>query len=551
VKCILSINIKLQLLDILQAGFTLHSADIAGNVRIWDTTQVEHVLKIELKMLSGPILDLQWSDDSKRIVCVGEGKDRFGAVFLFDSGSSVGEIANHSKPVFSCDFKQTRPYRIATCGEDMLINFFEGPPFKFKKSMKDHTRFVNCIRFSPDGNKFITVGMDKQGFLFDGKTGDLSGKLSESGAHTGGIYSCSWSPDNKRIITASGDKTCKLWNGESGECMQTFQFGNNLEDQQLGSLWQGEEVLSIALSGDITYLDINNPNQPKRVIKGHNKFVTAIAADPNGNTAYTASYDALVIKWDIPTGNTFSINGKGHTNQVVRMLKQGDNLVSIAMDDSLRITPLSSLQYGEAIKLDSSPSDIAVGLKDQSLIITVIVDSIVVIRKGQIVNKQQVKYQPSTVAISVDETQVAVGGKNNHIYLYKLNGNNLTETNDLTGHRGALSSVSYSPDGKFLASADWNRDIFVWDLGSNQIAIQGWQFHTARVNRINWSSDSAHIVSGALDGAIYVWNVQQTGKRVNVKDAHRGGVNDVVFLDNNTVGSVGQDCTFKTWKITY
>ena len=85
---------------------------------------------------------------------------------MFDSGSSVGEITGHSKPVFSCDFKQTRPYRIATCGEDFLVNYFEGPPFKFKKAIKDHTRFVNCIRFSPDGNKFLTVGSDKQGLLF-------------------------------------------------------------------------------------------------------------------------------------------------------------------------------------------------------------------------------------------------------------------------------------------------------------------------------------------------------------------------------------------------
>jgi hypothetical protein len=55
---------------------------------------------------------------------------------MFDSGSSVGEISGHSKPVSSCDFKQTRPYRVVTGGEDMLVNYFEGPPFKFKKSIK-------------------------------------------------------------------------------------------------------------------------------------------------------------------------------------------------------------------------------------------------------------------------------------------------------------------------------------------------------------------------------------------------------------------------------
>ncbi len=340
---------------------------------------------------------------------------RFGAVFLFDSGSSVGEISNHSKPVNSCDFKQTRPYRLATGGEDMLINWFEGPPFKFKKSMKDHTRFVNCVRFSPDGNKLLTVGSDKLGFFFDGKTGDPCGKLSEENGHTGGIYSCSWSADSKRVLTASADKSCKVWDAETGKCLQTFQLGNNLEDQQLGCLWQGDDLISISLSGDITYLDVNNPTQPRRVVKGHNKFITALVADPTTNSAYTASYDAVIIKWDLDSGNTTSMNGKGHTNQVTRMVKQGDNLVSIAMDDSLRITPLTSLQYGEAVKLDSPPADVAVGIKNLDLILTVILDCIVVLRAGQIVNKQQVKYQPSAIALSVDETQVAVGGK---VYTY-------------------------------------------------------------------------------------------------------------------------------------
>jgi len=199
--------------------------------------------------------------------------------------------------------------------------------------------------------------------------------------------------------------------------------------------------------------------------------------------------------------------------------------------------------------MDTPPADIAVGVKDANLILVVNVNSIVVVRGGQVVNKMQVNFQPTTIALSVDETLVAVGGKDNNIHLYQLSGNNLSETSVLNGHRGALSSVTFSPNGKHLASADWNRDIFVWDLGSKQIVIQGWQFHTARINRINWSADSQRIVSASLDGCIYLWSVAEQSKRIAVKDAHRGGVNDVVFLDENTVASVGQDCTLKTWKL--
>lgn len=56
--------------------------------------------------------------------------------FRWDSGSNVGEFDGHSKRVLSCAFKPTRPFRIVTCGEDFLVNFYEGPPFKFKLSQR-------------------------------------------------------------------------------------------------------------------------------------------------------------------------------------------------------------------------------------------------------------------------------------------------------------------------------------------------------------------------------------------------------------------------------
>lgn len=52
----------------------------------------------------------------------------------WDSGTNVGEFDGHSRRVLSCAFKPTRPFRIVTCGEDFLVNFYEGPPFKFKLS---------------------------------------------------------------------------------------------------------------------------------------------------------------------------------------------------------------------------------------------------------------------------------------------------------------------------------------------------------------------------------------------------------------------------------
>ena len=108
--------------------------NIAIQVRIWDTVNREHILKNEFQPISGPIKDLAWSPDNQRIVVVGEGREKYGHVFLAETGTSNGDITGQSRPVNSCDFKPSRPFRIVTGSEDNTAAVYEGPPFKFKGS---------------------------------------------------------------------------------------------------------------------------------------------------------------------------------------------------------------------------------------------------------------------------------------------------------------------------------------------------------------------------------------------------------------------------------
>jgi WD40 repeat protein len=114
------------------SGFYIASGDQSGKVRIWDTVNKEHILKNEFHPIGGPIKDIAWSPDNQRMVVVGEGRERFGHVFMSETGTSVGEISGQSKPINSCDFRPSRPFRIITGSEDNTIAVFEGPPFKFK-----------------------------------------------------------------------------------------------------------------------------------------------------------------------------------------------------------------------------------------------------------------------------------------------------------------------------------------------------------------------------------------------------------------------------------
>lgn len=230
-------------------GFWVASADLSGKVRIWSWDNPEHILKVEVPVFSGPVRDIDWDFESKKVVAVGEGAGLMAKVFVWDTGNSTGDIVGHMKPVLSCAYKPTRPFKILTASEDMKTIQHTGPPFKLDHSNVCHTNFVNCVRYSPDGQFAISVGSDKKIQLYDGTTGVPSGEIVD--AHAGSIYSVSFSPDSSQFITSSADKTVKLWDRASLVCLQTFTFSEDpqIADMQVSVIWTPRAMVSLSLNG--------------------------------------------------------------------------------------------------------------------------------------------------------------------------------------------------------------------------------------------------------------------------------------------------------------
>lgn len=537
------------------SGFYIASADVSGKVRIWDTVNKEHILKLEVAALGGRVNDLAWTDDSKRIVCVGEGKEMFGRAFFADSGGSVGEIGGASKNLITCDLKQQRPYRLVTGGENCDIGHFNGVPFKWqKRSENKGTRFINSAKFSPDGKIYAVGSADKLIQLYDGKTGDRIGQLPTD--HKGGIYALSWNKESSQILSSSGDKTCKLWDIESQKVLTTFTFGKELGDQQLGNLWQDKYMLSVNLKGEISYLDANAPDKPTRVLSGHQKFVTAFEYDSKANEFYSGSYDSELALWAEEGGEVLGFQGKGHTSQINSIAVQNGNLVTASTDHSVRITSLQTREYLAAFDTETDATGVVAGIKNNSLIIATALDGIIRIKSGESadgqVKKLKTEFGALCVALNVEETLVAVGGDDFSVRIYEIGGDELKEVQVLKGHRGKVKTITFSPDGNYLASACDKRDLYVWNTSDYSVKTKAWgSFHDATINSLAFTPDSLHLASGGLDQNVFVWTIGKKVQRICLKKAHAGGVNGVKWVTNNVLATIGQDNSLKTWEVVH
>jgi hypothetical protein len=449
----------------------------------------------------------------------------------------------HSKTINSIDYRPARPFRVATAGEDNIVCWFEGPPFRYKKAVKEHSRFVNAIRFSPDGALVCSGGSDGKAVLYDGTTGESRGLLGGDKAHAGGIYAVAWGPDGKQLLTASGDKSCKLWDATTCQVVSEFKMGAAVEDQQLGCLWQGSHLLSVSLSGYINYLDVNSPTTPIRVIKGQSTNLNSLAYA--SDTVYAGSMDGRISHWGVESGQVDLVSGQAHTNSVSSLLATPELLLSLGLDKSLKTTALATNELNEGgLALPGlDPTGLCVASDGTAIVSTL--TEVVLARGEKRVGGLAVNYQPQAVTAHPTLPEVVVGGKDNSVHVYTLSGDKLTEKKSFQAGKEVVAA-EFSPDGATLAVSS-GRSVFLYDSASYQ-QTRELLFHTAKVMAIAWSPSSAYIVSGSIDTNVIVWTAA-TGDRSEIRGAHPLSiVTGVAWVSDTVFVSCGHDSCIRVWE---
>lgn len=76
----------------------------------------------------------------------------------------------------------------------------------------------------------------------------------------------------------------------------------------------------------------------------------------------------------------------------------------------------------------------------------------------------------------------------------------------MTGHQQLINDVRFSPDGRLICSASFDKSIKIWD-GKTGKFLSTLRGHVQAVYQVCWSSDSRLIVSGSADSTLKVFDV--------------------------------------------
>jgi Tol biopolymer transport system component len=117
----------------------------------------------------------------------------------------------------------------------------------------------------------------------------------------------------------------------------------------------------------------------------------------------------------------------------------------------------------------------------------------------------------------------------------------------LEGHKDLLYALDFSPDGKLLASAGYDRSIHVWDVATRKL-VRELKDHSDTVYGLSFHPSGKLLASAAADRAVKVWQVD-TGKRLYTLGDPTDWVYTVTWSpDGSRLAAAGVDKSIRVWK---
>jgi WD40 repeat protein len=350
---------------------------------------------------------------------------------------------------------------------------------KFKEpaaSVRDPQAGLTLMAVSPDGK--TAIGLANLKTLHPWSL-DRRTNFPVLAGHTSNVRTVCFSPDGTRVVSTSHDGTARVWELRTGRTTAVFR-GHSRIVADARFLPDGKRVLSTGWEGSMRLWDAAT-GEELRVYEGvRDNPMHDIAITPDGKRAATFGGGRIIRIWEIETGR-----------ELHKLTEQGLDVRALAISPEGKMLAAFSSQPQDEIHIWDMET-------------------------GKLRAKLSGKDCGGWGLAFLDEQTLVAGGRDANLRRWRIEG------------PGAPTEVRKPPTE--VASP-------VGSVTLRQTDLRG-KGHRGKISGISVTSDG-RVVSGAWDGAVYVWNLRAGMKELRhfqiSADPRSGIVNAVLTPDEKSV----------------
>ena len=154
----------------------------------------------------------------------------------------------------------------------------------------------------------------------------------------------------------------------------------------------------------------------------------------------------------------------------------------------------------------------------------------------------------SSLSYSLDGKTLASGHSDGNIRIWDVDTGELLKM--LEAHVSGIENISFHPDGKTLASSGrLDGTIRIWDANTGEL-LHTLIGHTGWIHNFSFSPNGEMLASASHDETLRIYDAT-TGEHLSTLTGHTGAVYSVSFHPNGrTIASVSEDSTLRIWDAT-
>jgi WD40 repeat protein len=471
-------------------------------VWLWDAQT-----SAKLRRLPGARLQAKFSPDGTRLLTLAT-----NGLILWDTADwSMANSSEEPKPRSSLSVQAA----FAPDGKRLVVTMNDQIRFLSLPELRELGGSSRSLATGPSSLPFVALSPDNRtvaahGTGFGVMLWDFAGQRETHllVGHTDHVMAAKFSPDGSRLATGSADQTIRLWEVATGRLIRVFR-GQADEVFDLAFSPDGQRLASVGFnSGGVKLWESGAPPRPDFI----HEPLDPVGFTPTGQLMAFGKDANLVLidpatlrtekltepKWAKGPSQLSFLGNLSPDGRTLGLWVPGEQLMEVW--DTHQQRHLGSVASTRRWARHAPRRNLLVtDTRDQTTTVWQLPSG----TPKWVFTNSQSSFQ--VVTISPDENLVLTD-EVTRSRLWRIEGDGLSPLATFNPKRAPVSGVSFSPDGRWLATGQEGALIKLWALPSTQeVAVLSG--HTRNVIALAFSPDSRTLASMCDDRTVRLWHV--------------------------------------------